>query len=66
MGTAAKIAGSGKTYDFGWTSTGGTLAVYYTTNGISQNVTGPITYTVETGAHVKKPHSLKPISSLFK
>jgi hypothetical protein len=83
VGTASKIAGSGKTYGFGWTSTGargaandlvftepfttgGTLAVYYTTNGISQNVTGPITYTVETGAHVQKPRSLKPISSLFK
>ena len=47
-------------------TTGGTVAVYYTTNGISQNVTGPITYTVETGAHIPKRTGLKPISSLFK
>ena len=47
-------------------TTGGTVTIYYTTNGISQNLTGPITYTVETGAQVQKPHGLKPISSLFK
>jgi hypothetical protein len=47
-------------------TTGGTVAIYYTTNGISQNLTGPITYTVETGAMVRKRHGLKPISSLWK
>ena len=46
-------------------TTGGTVTVYYTTNGITQNVTGPITYTVENGA--PRPRSgLKPISSLLK
>lgn len=46
-------------------TTGGTVTVYYTTDGITQNVTGPITYTVETG--VPRPRSgLKPISLLLK
>jgi hypothetical protein len=47
-------------------TTGGTVTIYYTTNGISQNLAGPITYTVETGAHISKRSGLKPISSLLK
>ncbi|HEY3637752.1 MAG TPA: hypothetical protein VGK90_06335 [Rhizomicrobium sp.] len=47
-------------------TTGGTVTIYYTTNGISQNLAGPITYTVETGAHIRKRGGLKPISSLLK
>ncbi len=47
-------------------TTGGTVTVYYTTNGISQNLSGPISYTVETGAHIHKRNGLKPISSLLK
>jgi hypothetical protein len=47
-------------------TTGGTVTIYYTTNGISQNLTGPITYTVETGAHSRTRSGLKPISSLLK
>jgi hypothetical protein len=47
-------------------TTGGTVTIYYTTNGISQNVTGPITYTVETGAHARNRSGLRPISSLLK
>jgi hypothetical protein len=47
-------------------TTGGTVTIYYTTNGISQNVTGPINYTVETGAHAHKRSGLKPISSLLR
>jgi hypothetical protein len=82
-GAPSKIAHSGKTYGFGWTSadargaandlvftepftTGGTVTIYYTTDGISQNLTGPINYTVETGAVVRKKSGLKPISSLLK
>lgn len=44
--------------------TGGTVTVYFTTNGITQNVTGPITYTVE-GAGARPRSGLKPISSLL-
>ena len=46
-------------------TTGGTVAIYYTTNGITQNVTGPITYTVESGGP-RPRNGLKPISSLLK
>jgi hypothetical protein len=47
-------------------TTGGSVSVYYTTNGISQNVTGPINYTVETGPIMPSRRGLKPISSLLK
>jgi hypothetical protein len=46
-------------------TTGGTVTIYYTTNGITQNVTGPITYTVENGVP-RSRSGLKPISSLLK
>jgi hypothetical protein len=45
--------------------TGGTVTIYYTTNGITQNATGPITYTVE-DAGARPRGGLKPISSLLK
>jgi hypothetical protein len=44
--------------------TGGTVAIYYTTNGITRNVTGPITYTVESGA-VRPRKGLEPVSSIL-
>ncbi|HEY1615751.1 MAG TPA: hypothetical protein VGF97_18915 [Rhizomicrobium sp.] len=44
--------------------TGGTVTIYYTTNGITQNVTGPITYTVETG-FVRPRIGLKPLGTLL-
>ena len=44
--------------------TGGTVTVYYTTNGITQNVTGPITYTV-VGADARPRRGLKSIGSLL-
>ncbi len=47
-------------------TTGGTVTIYYTTNGISQNIAGPITYTVETGARMRPRNGLKPVSSLLK
>jgi len=45
--------------------TGGTVTIYYTTNGITQNVAGPITYTVD-GADARPRKGLKPISSLLR
>jgi hypothetical protein len=47
-------------------TTGGTVTIYFTTNGISQNLSGPINYTVETGARTHERSGLKPISSLLK
>jgi hypothetical protein len=45
--------------------TGGTVTIYYTTNGITQNVTGPITYTVEE-AGARPRNGLRPVSSLLR
>jgi hypothetical protein len=45
-------------------TTGGTVTVYYTTNGITQNVTGPITYTVQSGP-VREQRGRKSLSTIL-